>query len=402
MLSSLLPALLLAAAPAPAPAAACPWQASWGTSVMQPGADSTLPAGRLADATLRQVMRVSVGGDSVRVRLSNAFGRAPLRIDGAAIGRVATNTAAALVPGSNHALTFAGRADVLVPAGADWWSDPVSLPVAAFADLAVSLHLPEDPEGQTGHPGSRATSYLAKGAHVADTALPGADTTPHWFFVGGIEVRRCGSVRGIVAFGDSITDGHGVAIDSNERWTDALARRLGGRRAVVNQGISGNRILRDGTGPNALARFERDVLSQAGVGHVVLLEGINDVGVLQRDAPARVAEQDALIAQVTAGYAQMVARAHQRGIRVYGGTILPFMANRYYHPDAASERMRQAINAWIRTPGHFDAVIDFDAALRDPARPAYLAPAYDSGDGLHPGAAGYRAMADAVPVTLFR
>jgi lysophospholipase L1-like esterase len=396
MLSYLLP-LMLAAAPA-----TCPWQATWGASQMEPGADNALPAGTLSDATLRQVVRVSIGGDMVRVRLSNAFGRQPLRIGSAAIGRVVRNSGEALLPQSVRALTFAGRADVLIPAGADWWSDPVPARVAAFDDLAISLYLPEEPQGQTSHPGSRATSYVTKGAHVADATLAQTTRNTHWFFISGVEVQRCGGPRGVVAFGDSITDGYGVKPDTNARWTDGLARRLDGRVAVINQGIGGNRILRDGSGPNALARFERDVLSQPGIGHVILLEGINDIGVLQREAAASEAEQAALVAQVTGAYAQMVARAHARGIKVHGGTIMPFMANGYYHPDAGSERMRGAVNAWMRAPGHVDSVIDFDAVMRDPKRPAYLNPAYDSGDGLHPSEAGYRAMAEAVPVALFR
>ena len=402
MLLNLLPAMLLAAQPVATTPAVCPWQATWGSSQMEPGADNALAAGRLAGATLRQIVRVSVGGDVVRVRLSNAFGRQPLRIAAAAIGRAAPGDGAQPIVADSRPLTFAGRSDASIPAGADWWSDPVAMPLAPFADVGISLELPDDPQGQTGHPGSRATSWLAKGAHAREAALPGAEPTAHWYLLSGIEVRRCGGSRGVVAFGDSITDGYGVRPDTNARWTDALARRLGGRVAVVNQGIGGNRILRDGLGPNALARFDRDVLSQSGIGHVIVLEGINDIGVLQREAPASVAEQDALVAQVTAAFAQMIARAHERKIRIYGGTVMPFMANGYYHPDAGSERMRGAINAWIRRPGRFDAVIDFDRALRDPARPAYLAPAYDSGDGLHPSEAGYRAMAALVPLALFR
>jgi lysophospholipase L1-like esterase len=397
---TVLPLLLALAAPVQA-APGCGWQAGWGASQMQPGADNAMPAGALADATLRQIMRVGIGGDRVRIRFSNAFGRAPLRIDAATIGRVASNRDATLRADSVRALRFAGRAEVVIPAGADWWSDAVPVPVAAFDDLAISLHLPTEPDGQTSHPGARATSYVVKGTHVADAMLSTADRNTHWFFVSGIEVRRCGGAPGIVAFGDSITDGYGVKPDSNARWTDGLARRLGGQVAVINQGIGGNRILRDGLGPNAVARFDRDILSLPGIGHVILLEGINDIGVLQREAPATVAEQDALVAQVTGAYAQMIARAHERGMKIHGGTVMPFMANGYYHPDAGSERMRGAINAWIRTPGHFDTVIDFDLLMRDPARPAYLNPAYDSGDGLHPSEAGYRAMAAAVPLKIF-
>ena len=401
----LLPCLaLLATAALPATAQAaprtCPWATSWGSSQMVPNPDSTLPTGTLGGATLRQVVRLSIGGDGVRVRFSNAFGKTPLRIGSAVLGKPRTNATDAL-SAAGRALTFAGQPGVTIPAGADWWSDPLPVSAAAFGDLAISIFLPDEPGVQTSHPGSRATSYVLKGDHVGDAMLPGATRTDHWFFLSGVEVRRCGGAKGVVALGDSITDGYGVKPNTNARWTDAFARRLGGRVAVVNQGIGGNRILLDGLGPSAIARFERDVLSQAGIGHIILLEGINDIGVLQREAPATAAAQDALIASVTAGYAQMVARAHDRGIKVYGGTVMPFAANGYYHPDAGSERMRQAINAWIRTPGHFDGVIDFDRAMADPKRPDRLAPAYDSGDGLHPSMAGYAAMAELVPTGWF-
>ncbi len=402
-LLSCLALLASAAMPIAAQAAprTCPWATSWGSSQMVPNPDTTLPAGTLAGATLRQVVRLSVGGEGVRVRFSNAFGKAPLRIGSAHLARPADITREALLPQSGRAITFAGRPGVTIPAGADWWSDPLPVSAAAFGDLAISVFLPDEPDVQTSHPGSRATSYVAKGDHVGDAMLPGAMPTDHWFFLSGVEVRRCGGAKGVVAFGDSITDGYGVKPNTNARWTDAFARRLGGRVAVVNQGIGGNRILLDGSGPNAIARFDRDVLSQAGIGHVILLEGINDIGVLQREKPATAAAQDALIASVTAGYAQMVARAHDRGIKVYGGTVMPFATNGYYHPDAGSERMRQAINAWIRTPGHFDGIVDFDRAMADPQRPDRLAPAYDSGDGLHPSIAGYAAMAKVVPTGWF-
>lgn len=395
----LLPLLLAAS---PAAARECPWIATWGSSQMVPGADNALPAGRLAGAALRQVVRVSAGGEAVRVRFSNAWGREPLRIGEASLARPVRSDAAAVVPGSVRRLTFAGRPGAVIPPGADWWSDPVALAAPAFADLAVTVSLDAEPDTQTSHPGSRATSYLLRGARAGDADLPGAERADHWYFLSGVEVRRCGGPAGVVAFGDSITDGYGVRPNTNARWTDVLARRLGGRVAVVNQGIGGNRVLLDGLGPNAVARFERDVLSPPGIGAVILLEGINDLGVLQREKPASAAERDALVAQVTGAFAQMAARARARGIRVYGGTVMPFATNAYYRPDDGSEQMRAAINAWIRAPGRFDAVIDFDRALRDPTRPDRLNPAYDSGDGLHPSEAGYRAMADAVPAGLFR
>lgn len=391
-----------------APAAAqgqCPWQPVWASSQMAPDTANALPADSLSDASLRQIVRVSQGGDRVRVRLSNAFGRDPLVIRGASIARAAASDradiAGAIVP-----LTFAGRPDAVVPAGADWLSDPAALPVAAFADVAITLHIARDPNGQTGHPGSRATSYLARGDATRTRTMTGATTVDRWYMLSGVETQDCGHRGAVAVLGDSITDGRGSTTNRNDRWTDFLARRLAGDRAtrglaVLNQGIGGNRVLADGLGPNAMARLERDVLAQPGVRHLIVLEGINDIGTLTREKPATPAQHAALVAQVTGAYAQIVARARVHGIRVYGATILPFMGTDYYHPDAANEADRQAINAWIRAPGNFDGVIDLDQAMRDPARPAWLNPRYDSGDRLHPSPDGFRAMANAVPLSLF-
>jgi lysophospholipase L1-like esterase len=380
---------------------ACGWYPAWASSQMLAEGANALPAGTLADATLRQTMRVSVGGAAVRVRVSNAFGHAPLRIAAATIGRATAPGGAGVAPDTLRPLHFAGRAGVTIPAGAEWLSDPVEGAVPALADLAVSLHVVGEPDGQTSHPGSRTTSHVVAGDHVADGDLTGAAAVDHWYIVSRVEMQRCVATPVVVALGDSITDGYGIVANGNARWTDGLARRLGGRAAVLNQGIGGNRVLLDGLGPNAVARFDRDVIGQGPVTHLIVLEGINDIGMLTRDRPAGAQAHRALVDQITDAYAQMIARAHMRGIRVYGATITPFGGSGYYHPDAANEADRQAINRWIRTPGHFDAVIDFDRVLRDPARPDRLAPRYDSGDHLHPGTAGYLAMADAVPIRLF-
>jgi lysophospholipase L1-like esterase len=364
-------------------------------------ADDKLPLPAQRDATLRQIVRLSIAGSQVRVRLSNAFGDTPLVIENATLApaidpRRSDVAANALVP-----LRFGGRPRVVIPPGADWFSDPVTLRVAAFADLAVSVHFASLPERQTGHPGARATAYWTPGNHVAAPALSAPAGVDHWYMLSGVETRNC-TAGAVVALGDSITDGRGSTTNGNDRWTDALARRLAGRHAVVNQGIGGNRLLLDGLGPNAMARLDRDVLSIAGAKHLIVLEGINDIGVLTLNAPATPEAHAALVEQVTGAYAQIVARARAHGIKVYGGTLLPFMGMEYYHPTAANEADRQAINAWIRNPGHFDAVIDFDAVMRDPARPDRLKPAYDGGDAIHPNPAGYKAMADAIPTGLFR
>ncbi|MEE4452249.1 SGNH/GDSL hydrolase family protein [Novosphingobium resinovorum] len=403
-LASLTAALALAA-PLPAVAAPaatqCPWVGVWGSSQMPVTGDDRLPEAARRDVTLRQIVRPSIPGNELRIRFSNAFGDTPLVIESATLARAIGPAAPAIDAKSLVPLRFEGKARVVIPPGADWLSDPVSTPAAALGDLAISLHLAALPEKQTGHPGSRATSWWVGGDHAAEATLAAATGTDHWYMLSGIEVRACNTGT-VIALGDSITDGRGSTTNGNDRWTDVLARRLSGKRAVVNQGIGGNRVLLDGTGPNAVARFDRDVLSVPGVTHLIVLEGINDIGMLTRDAPATPEAHAALVAQVTGAYAQIVARAHARGITVYGGTLLPFMGMEYYHPAAASEADRQAINAWIRTPGHFDAVIDFDAVMRDPARPDHLNPAYDGGDAIHPNPAGYKAMGEAVSLQLLK
>jgi lysophospholipase L1-like esterase len=394
---------LTLALPAHAETASKPlkWVGAWASAQMAPDAKNSLAPEDYPNATLRQVVRLSLGGDTIRVRLSNAFGTQPLTIKAAHVAVSAALDSARIDPATDRPLTFSGRSQVTIPAGADYWSDPVTLKVAPLTSLAVSLHYPAAPNVQTGHPGSRATSYVLAGDHTADADLPGAKTIDRWFQISSIDVTPGKKASAVVAFGDSITDGYGVQPNTNLRWTDALMTRLKGKNiGVLNLGIGGNRVLLDGLGPNALARFERDVLSQAGVTHVILLEGVNDLGTLTREAPATPEAHKALVEQVTAGYRQMIDRAHARGIKVIGATILPYSGSAYYHPGPESEADRQAINAFIRAPGNFDGVVDWDKALRDPAKPTHLLPAYDN-DGLHPNLSGYKAMADAVPLSLF-
>lgn len=399
-------ALTASAAAARAPDDRC-WIATWAAAQQIPEPNNAMADGDVKGATLRQVVRTSIAGKALRVRFSNVFGTQPLVIGAAALGRSAGARTSGVAAGTSRPLTFDGRSNVTVPAGADYVSDLVSLDAPPKTHLTVSIFLPEAPARQTGHPGSRATSYLLAGNHVADAQLPRAKTVDHWYQLAAVETPARFGAFGIVLLGDSITDGHGVQPNTDRRWSDFLIDRLqhyGALRnaAVLNMGLGGNRVLLDGLGPNALARFDRDVIGRTGVRYVLLLEGVNDLGTLTRDAPATAEQHRALVESITGAYRQMVQKARESGIAAIGGTILPYGGSGYYHPDALNEADRQAINAWIRKPGNFDAVVDFDAAMKDPANPMKLRPDYDSGDGLHPSDTGYKAMADLVPLSLFK
>jgi lysophospholipase L1-like esterase len=382
------------------------WVASWMASQQLPEPQNSFVADDLRDATLRQIVHLSIGGPQLRVVISNRFGTAPLHFTAVHVARPVSTASAKIVEGTDKALTFSGRPEVIVPAGADYVSDPTDFSVAALSDLAITLHLDDPPQQQTGHPGSRATSYLVHGNQVSALDLPEAKKVEHWYFMASVEVAAAPRSAAIVAFGDSITDGHGATTNGNDRWPDILAKRLQANPAtaelaVLNAGIGGNRLLLDGLGPNALARFDHDVLAPAGVRYIVVLEGVNDLGMFAREQDHARAEHDAMVRRMLAAYEQMIVRAHAHRIQVIGATIMPFAGSQFYHPGPETEADRQAVNQWIRTPGHFDAVIDFDKITRDPEHADRLAVAFDSGDRLHPSAAGYEAMANAIPLALF-
>jgi lysophospholipase L1-like esterase len=377
------------------------WINSWGAAQQIPEPQNAMATDDLRDATVRQIFHLSVGGPMLRVHVSNAFGTEALRFTSVHIARPVSPSSSAIDPATDRALTFAGNRDVTVPPGAGSVSDSLDYPVAALSDLCVTFHLDAPPKGQTGHPGSHATTYFVHGDFVAAVNLPDAKHVDHWYQVSAIDVLAPAGSASIVVLGDSITDGHGATTNGNDRWTDVLARGLQASPntrgiGLSNQGIGGNRLLSDDFGPNALARFDRDVLAPAGVRWVILFEGINDLGGLARNGGVTGPEHAARVKRVLLAYEQIILRAHAHGLRVFGATLTPYMGSDYYHPGPLEEADRQAANSWIRAPGHFDAVIDFDSVVRDPQHLERLLPAYDSGDHLHPSPAGYRAMGEAV------
>ena len=377
-----------------------PWTGTWRASP-QPlwSGDFVLPTlapFQFTQQTLRQPMRVSLGGERWRVVVSNTYGRQPLRVGAATFARSAGG--GAIEPGAVRRVTFGGRDGVEVPAGGEVVSDPVALSVPSLGRVAVSLHVPGPVAPSTFHWDARETGHVADGDVVAATDLGQATPLPVRAFVTRLLVE--GGAGSVVVMGDSLTDGNGSTPGTDRRWPDALAERLAPRGlAVQNAGISGARLLRDGMGDSASARLDREVLASPGVKAVIVALGTNDIG--WPGGPFAPDEAPMTVDRLAEGYRQLVARARVHGVRVIGSTVPPFEdalrgTPLEGHHSAAKERVRQAVNTWIRESGTFDAVVDFDAVLRDPAHPARLRPAFDSGDHLHPGDPGYRAMADAV------
>lgn len=445
------------------------WVGTWATSVQIPEPQNSLTPADMTDSTIRQIVHLSIGGSTVRVHLSNAFGTRPLHLLSVHIARSADLATSRIDPATDTALTFHGAPDVIIPAGAQYISDPIAFPAAALSDVALTIHFDQPPTPETGHPGSRATTYICSGDHVTDAEFPapftpaqtpptprsqflrppaatqnpaqpgaqlpaaaptptppaaqsngdtsgtwsqdemahriaelGTRTIEHWYTISGIDVIAPAKDFAVIALGDSITDGHATTTNGNNRWTDALNNKLQASPAtrhiaVLNHGIGGNHLLTDGLGPNVLARFDRDVLAQASARYLIVFEAVNDLGG-RFSTPE---QHKLLVARIIGAYQQIIDRAHAAGLTVIGATITPDGGSQYNRTGAAGDADRVAVNDWIKAPGHFDQVIDFATLIADPADPSRMAPAYDSGDHLHPGVAGYKVMGEAFAPSMF-
>ena len=398
--TSLQSLLLLCVLTLPAATLAAPpdhWVGTWAASPVS--GNNTDGKYGAADTTYREIVHTSLGGSKVRVVLTNEFGTDPLTVTAARVALSAGGSDITVT--ADRQLTFGGHPSIIIPPGALALSDPADLKLPAGTDLAISLFIPAQAVQHISlHTFANQTSFIAPGNVAAAATLTDSAKIINWPFLKGVNVLAGGNSAAIVAFGDSITDGAHSTLSANTRWPDVLARRLQADKktsdlAVLNEGIGGNRVLHDVAGPSALARFDRDVLAQAGVKYLIILESINDIGHATRSTPDDIVSADDLIQ----GLAQMAERAHQHGIKVYGATLTPYKGAGYAYPPG--EAMRQAINHWIKTTNQLDGFIDFDKATQDPANPEAFAPADDSGDHLHPSDAGYKAMGDSIDLKLF-
>lgn len=389
------------------------WVTTWATAVHAPIPFPGLPSPPVFEnQTIRMVVRPTIGGTRIRIRLSNAYGTAPLKIGSAHIAIV--DHGASIVAVTDRTLQFGGETSIEIPAGAPIITDPVDLNCSPFAELAVSLFLPGKTTSLSTHLWAQHDSYVfGPGDLTAKPDIPNPTVMSSWYFLADLEVWAVKGAATIVTLGDSITDGMGAKQGEYDDWPDLLAKRLvgdhGAPLAVANEGIGGNRILRDWAGVSALARFDRDVLAQPGVKSLIVLEGINDIGAPHlrfTDTDGKLAQesifagQDVTAADLIVGLKQIIDRAHQRGIVVFGATLTPFEGSGYFTPEG--ESLRQTVNDWIRSGGFFDGVVDFDAAVRNPQHPTRFREDFQSGDQLHPSAAGYRAMAAVVDLAALR
>jgi lysophospholipase L1-like esterase len=369
------------------------WVGSWATSqqLTEVGNLPPNPPG-LTNNTLRQIFQVSIGGSRIRLKFSNEYGSTPVTFQAVRCAQPVTTHTVNLA--TDKAVTFNGSASVTLAAAQSVWSDPIDFTLAPLSKVAVSIYFGQTPTNVTGHPGSRTTSYIMTGDGASAASLTAAVTTDHWYFLSGLDVAADESTHSVAILGDSITDGRGSTTNGNDRWPDALAKRLQGNAAttkigVLNHGIGGNAVLSGGLGPTALSRFDRDIIGQSGVRYAIIFEGVNDIGY---------SSGSTISTNLINAYTQFVTKAHTAGLLAYGATITPFGANSYYSVE--HEAARQAVNTWIRTTGNFDAVIDFDATVRDPSNTINLLGSYSS-DGLHLNPSGYQTMADSIDLALF-
>ncbi|GAB3429448.1 SGNH/GDSL hydrolase family protein [Niabella aquatica] len=373
------------------------WVGTWATApqLVEPG--NMPPPPGLSNNTIRQVVRVSIGGEQLRLHFSNIFSTQPVTMKRVSVA-VATE-GGSIEPSTQKLLQFQGSESVTIPPEGQVSSDPVSYKLAPGSLLAVTIYFGETSATITGHPGSRTTSYILEGNQIASTGFKGAVKTDHWYVINGIDVMAPSNAFAIAALGNSITDGRGSGTNKQNRWTDILSERLlknpaTKNTAVLNLGIGGNCVLRGGLGPTAVARFDRDILSQSNVKWLIILEGINDIGGIKNaeDVPE-------ITQELIAAYSLMADKAHAKGIKVYGCTILPFETSFYDKP--FRQQARDVVNTWIRTTDKFDAVIDFDKWMRDPGNVKKILPDLHDNDWLHPNEAGYRKMGEEIDLNLF-
>lgn len=364
------------------------WVGTWGTSPQLTEQNNMPPSPGLSNNTLRQVVRVTIGGNQVRLKFSNQYGNSAVVMN--SVHLAASAGGSSIQGGTDKVIKFDGKESVTIAAGKTVISDTLDFNLTKLTNMAITIYFGSVPSALTGHPGSRTTSYIQAGNAVTSSSMPSAVKTDHWYIITGIDVFTEDKYDSVAILGDSITDGRGSTTNENNRWTDVFASRLLENPAtsnvsVLNMGIGGNTILSGGLGPTALTRFDRDILEQSGVKYAIIFEGVNDIG------------SGATSANIINAYKQFITKAHENNIRIYGATITPIGGSQY----ASGERVRTEVNDWIRTSGEFDAVIDFDAAVRNPNNQTMLLGIYDSGDHLHLSPAGYKKMAEVIDLNLF-
>jgi lysophospholipase L1-like esterase len=374
------------------------WVGTWATAPMLVEPNNMPPAPGLTNNTVRQIVRVSIGGDVVRLRFTNVFSKSPVTIKSVAIA--VSKDGCVIDASTQKLLTFNKKKEVTMVPNGEITSDPLSFNLKQDSKIAITINFGETSPDVTGHPGSRTTSYILAGDQISSVDFTGAINTDHWYVINAVEVQKTQKAGTVAILGNSITDGRGSGTNKQNRWTDILSERMlmnsgTSQLGVLNLGIGGNCIVRGGLGPTANSRFDRDILGQNGVRWLIILEGINDIGgIRSSDAASKI------VSDLINSYSQMIDKAHAKGIKVYGATILPF-AKSFYDADFR-QAARDSVNAWIRNSGRFDAVIDFDKVMRTPDEPRTILSDVHSGDFLHPNELGYKKMGESIDLDLFK